>query len=829
MIFKIYYIHMKYSLIYVLSTFLAMSNINAQDPRGSSERSAPEGIISGVINEKDNGPLEFASIALYSIPDSSLVTGGISGPDGSFKLDQIRFGSYYIVANYIGYEKNIIENVNVRPDNQELNIGTINLSLASQNIDEVEIIADQAHVEYKIDRKIVNVGQDINASTGSAADVLRNTPSVSVDIEGNVSLRGSGSFTVLIDGKPSALTGSDALQQIPASAIRNIEIITNPSAKYDPDGMAGIINIVSKKNALDGISGIFNATVGTGDKYSGDFLLSYKTDKFTMSAGANYNDRTYAGEITSVRQFLGENARYVETQGDRYMYRGGYELKGEIDYFINDNNTISLSAEGGKHEFSFGGNQKLRSFDDSLSYDIYSVNDNLSAHGGNYLNLTLSYTKKFQKQGHELTGYAQYRIREGDDSDEQNEYPADSDFIIDNTDIPDRVRSFETGTNYNYRAQIDYTLPISEKGKYEAGYQLRMDDDLENYLFQNYDIDQNEWINNPDYSTQSDFFRNIQALYSTFSNSIGDYQYQFGLRAEYTDRRIKNQVTGEISKINRIDFFPTVHLSRQFRNDHQLMASYSRRINRPRGWYLEPFLSYMDAYTLRRGDPGLSPEYMNSYEIGYQKTIGKSFIAFETYYKNTENKIEMIQTPYDPENAITLMTYANVSKDNSLGAELMINYGQQKWLDLNTSFSLYRYWLEGEINDESIDANSNNWNTRLNATFNITTKTRLQLSGVYSGPSVTAQGKQEAYFYNSLAFRQDLFDRKLSVTLQLRDIFGTAVYESYSYGPGFSNYMKRKREPRVFMISLSYKINNYKPEQRGNMNRNEGMGEDQMF
>ncbi len=822
--------------ILLIFTFLiSLNNILAQPggARRSAMMNAKEGKLTGtIIDVSDNSPMEFTSVALYRSRDSSLITGSISGPDGTFTMTELPYGKFYLIANFMGYDKTYIDDILISPRQKKPDAGKIPLKPSVQQLDEVEIIADQSHVQYKIDRKVINVGQDINAATGTAADVLRNTPSVSVDIDGNVSVRGSENFTVLIDGKPTPLSGNDALQQIPASAIRNIEIITNPSAKYDPDGMAGIINIVSKKNALKGFSGIINAKVGTGDKYSGDFLINYRNDQFSAYMGGSLRDETYRGEMYYLKEFgKGDTIHYDELDGSRNRIRTGKELKAGFDYSFNESSILGFSAEAGSHKFSSGGTQKQRLYDESLSYNDYLISDNISSHGGDYYNLNLNYTKKFDNSGHELTSYVSFSSHKGEDSDSQIEYPANSDFEVDESLVPKRIRTGEVGDEFELRAQVDYTRPIGENGKLEAGYQSRIDDEVENYLFENWDPDLNEWGIIDNLSSSNDFFRNIQALYLTYGNKLGNYQYQLGLRGEYTDRRILNAESDEQLAINRFDFFPTLHLSRSFKNEHQIMASYSRRINRPRGWYLEPFLTYMNSTTLRKGDPGLEPEYMNSFEIGYQKAFGPSFIAFEGFYKNTVNKIERIQDVYDIDRRITLMTFDNISKDHSLGGELMVNYSSLKWLTLNASTSLYRYWIEGEINGNQIDTRSNNWQLRLNSTFNISSKTRLQLMGMYLGPSVTAQGKREAFFFTSAAVRHDFFDRKLSATLQIRDILGTMKHEFTSYGPGFKSYVEFTREPRVVMLSLSYKINNYRQKRgQGNMDSGMGMeGEGEMF
>ncbi len=825
---------------YIIAGILYLISIAAysqpQSYGGSRSGVAPEGTIKGqVMDGKAKRPMEFASIALYRSKDSTLVTGGISSEDGTFTLRDVPVGKYYLEANFMGYNKKLINNVMITPQKNTFDAGSISLLEATQNLDEVEVVANQARVEYKIDRKVISVGQDINAATGTAADVLQNTPSVSVDIDGNVSLRGSSSFTVLIDGKPTPLSGSDALQQIPASAIRNIEIITNPSAKFDPDGMAGIINILTKKNALQGLSGVFNAKLGTQDKYAGDFLLSYRTKKYNVYGGLTYQNNQYNGSFVYKSSLTSDSTTSNTYKfGERNMHREGKEGKLGIDYYLNDKNTLSLSGEIGDHSFSFGGIQKIRYYGDAGTMDSYTRSTSESSHGGNYFNTNLSYTHKFDDKGHELVAFANYSKQNGNDWDHQFEYATDSDFRIheSNSDTSTfGTKSTSPGDENEFRAQIDYTKPLGENGRFQAGYQARVDDEYEAFSFYRYQPESDIWTLDPLYTTGNKFFRDIQAVYTTYGNKIGNYQFQAGLRGEYTDRRIKDDRVSTANTINRFDLFPTLHLARNFENGHQVMLSYSRRINRPRGWYLEPFITYIDAHTVRKGDPNINPEYLNSYELGYQKTFGTSFISLEAYYKNTIDKIDRIIQVYDQSNLILLHTYGNVATDNSLGAELMINYAQLKWLELNLSGSLYRYSEKGKLEGLNISRESTNWDSRLNVTVNFSTKTRLQVQAFYGGPSVTIQGKEEGYMWNNVAVRHDFLDRKLSATLQIRDLLGSAKHISTSYGESFSTYMKYSHEPRVIMLSLSYKLNNFK-QRRQDMQNGEGQdmsGEGEVF
>ncbi len=701
---------MKKILIAGIICLLSISMFSQPPANTYRSDAAPLGTIKGqVMDSKTKKPMEFASVALYNSKDSSLVTGGISGPDGTFNLKNIPHGKFYLVANFMGYNKKYINNVQISSQQNSFDAGSIILNEATQNIGEVEVVADQPRVEYKIDRKVINVGQDINASTGTAADVLQNTPSVSVDIDGNVSLRGSTSFTVLIDGKPTPLSGSDALQQIPASAIRNIEIITNPSAKFDPDGMAGIINIITKKNALQGLSGVFNAKLGTNDKYSGDFLLSYRTSKFNLYGGLTYQNNHYNGSYLSNSSITShDTTNFTDKVGVRDMSREGREGKLGFDYYLNDKNTISLTGELGNHQFAFGGLQKIHYYNNPGVLNDYTLSNSNSFHGGNYYNTNLSFTHKFDDKGHELVAYANFSKHNGKDGNLQFEYPTDSDFKIVGSDTSrstSGTKSNSPGDEHNFRAQVDYTKPIGENGRFQAGYQTRIDNEYEAFDFFGYHPNNpapDQWLLDSSYTTGNKFYRDIQAGYVTYGNTLGNYQFQLGLRGEYTDRRIKDNHAAQASTINRLDIFPSLHLARNFKSGHQVMISYSRRINRPRGWYLEPFVTYVDARTVRQGDPNLMPEYLNSFELGYQKTFGKSFVSFETYYRNTVNKIDRIIQVYDTTNNIQLHTYGNVATDNSLGAELMVDYNQMKWLDLNLSGSLYRYSENGKLEGQNI-------------------------------------------------------------------------------------------------------------------------------
>ncbi|WP_430971842.1 TonB-dependent receptor domain-containing protein [Sunxiuqinia rutila] len=787
----------------------------AQPPEKSANTIELKAIVKGqIVDAQTKQSMEYANVSIFNPADSSLVSGGITDSNGEFEIRKIDFGTYYIEANFIGFNKTRINNVRIGSGNRHLDLGVIELEPSTQEIGAVNVVADRSRIEYKIDKKVINVSQDINAAGGTAVDVLENTPSVEVDIEGNVSLRGSGSFTVLIDGKPSVLEGSDALRQLPASVIENIEIITNPSAKYDPDGMAGIINVVMKKNVLSGFNGIMNAMVGTRDKYRTDLTLNYKTRKTNLFFGADFSDETFYGSGDSYREtYLQDTTKFLIADGTRDYARSGHRFKGGIDLFLTDLSTLTFSGTYGEYGRKRGGESRIHEYTDPAGLDLYSVEFDDSERTGTYWNSNINFQQKFNEDGtHKLQALFYYSNSVGDDFEFEDEYITNSDFERTGGYLA-RVRTIEEEDEDEYRIELDYTKPVGDDGRFEAGLQTRIDREFEDYSFNDWDDDANDYIDNPKYSSSQHFKRDIISGYSTFANNFGSFSYQLGLRGEYTNRSIAHEKAETPAEINRFDLFPTAHFSYKFLNDIQLMTSYSRRIDRPGGRDLDPFPNYYNRYTIRYGNPELKPEYTDSYELGLMKSYGKSFVSLEGFYRVTNNLITQVTQLGD--DGIFYINTENMNNDFSLGSEIMGNLNIQDWLIFNGSFSVYRYRLEGEVLGESIDRKSTNYTGRLNTTVKLNSNSRFQLTGYYRGPSVSAQGESSSFFFTNLSYRQDLMKKKLTATLSLRDVFGTMKFERTSRGVDFYNVYKRERESQVVTLTLSYKINNYKLERNG--------------
>jgi outer membrane cobalamin receptor len=792
-------------------------------PSGASNATLKKFAVRGLVIEAESGtPMGYANVAIFAAADSTVAGGIMTADNGSFEIKNLQPGKYYLSVNFIGFAKKTIP-LQITTAKPVTELGTIKLQSTDQKINEVEVVAEKQRVEFKIDRRVVNVSQNIIATGGTAVEVLENTPSIQTDFEGNVTLRGSANFTVLIDGKPSVVKGSDALRQLPAGSIDKIEIITNPSAKYDPDGDSGIINVVMKRHQKDTFSGLINMTAGINNKYRGDANFTYRSKKWDFMVGADFADMTNLGSRYYLQHITsGDTLTTRESHQDGTMVHKGHNIKAGVDYSINATTSVGLVATIGSMEHGDANlGQQTTTYNLGIP-DSYLYQDNSSDRSSRYWSGNMNFMHKFNNKGHELQAIFYFSGENGDETTNNINYNTDSNFKPIEQD-PYKYRSSDQPVVHDYRLKLDYALPINEKDKLEAGYQGRFQKSMENFIFEEYDYLSADWVNNPKYSSLVNFSQDIQALYATFSHTNKTFSYQAGLRTEYTNRKLISEGTHKTYTLNRFDFFPTLHLSQKFVNEFELQASYSRRLNRPEGFMLEPFPTFMDPYNIRIGNPALTPEYAGSYELTLLKHYNTSFVSLEGYYRQTMDLMTRIQTLET--DGIMYHTMANMNNDYSLGSELMINYEIKPGMRLVASGTLYNYWLKGAINGVSVDQQSTNFDGKLNLDMKLAKNTRFQLMGVYRGPTVSAQGSRKAMYWANASVKQDLFKNKLSATLQVQDIFGTMKFSGSSYGTGFNNQYTFKRESQIVQLTLSYKLNNFKTKPGGpESNNNEGGG-----
>lgn len=802
---------LKYYAFAILVVLFVYSYDAAAQPgrRGS----VTGGSVSGTVVDSVSGkPIVYATVSLIRAADSALVTGAISRDEGNFTVDKVPYGQYILKATFLGYDKHFISGIAVTPENKNVKLGTFGIYPAAIESEGVEVTADRDFVTYSIDKKVVDVSKNLAARGGTAADALKNVPSVRVDIEGNVLLRGSANFTVLIDGKPTVLAPNDVLKQIPAAAIENIEIITNPSAKYDPDGTAGILNIIMKKQSMEGVNGLANATIGTRDKYNGSLLVNYRNSGYNAFVGGDYNNQRYHPVSDFVREtYSGDTTYYASPFMDRMFNPNSYIFKAGIDYFLNETNTVSLSGNYGYYGYDryFPSDYTQWTQPETERTYFRSV-DNFIV-GGNYFSSTLNYHLKLPGEGHEFISSLISSGWYGDVDQDTRSITTDENFKS-TGEVLRQNRTFNDINRTNLRYKADYTLPFTEESKLEAGYQSDFTWKSYDYLYEDYDIPSGDWSNNPEFTNNMDYAQSVHSVYATYSNSLIGINYQLGLRGEYYYRNLQQLTIDKDYQFDQFSIFPTVHLTKHLTEAQQLQLSYSRRVRRPDDRTLNPFPDYTDDFYISMGNPELKPQFTNSFELNYRLGLDRSFISLETYYRQSDDVISRVLRLRE-DNRI-LITSDNENSEYALGGELALNLNLVQCMRLNLSSNIYKYHLEETSGGQN--ENRSRWTFDANGalTLILGPGTFIQLNGYYNGPRIITDGEQKEVFTTSLSIRQDLFNRSLSVILSGRDIFKTAKYDFTQSGLNFKSTGYFEPESPAFSLTLSFRINNYRPTRR---------------
>jgi len=789
-------------LLTLLLLFVVADQAFSQRNRGANKGSIQGQVVDSILKK----PVEYASIMLYGGTDSTQIDGTVTNDNGFFKLSGVKPGNYFMQIHFIGYQMKTIDTIEIKPKSANIRLGVIPLVQFALEMEDIEVIAKKPGLVYEIDKKVIHVSEQYTAHSGTAVDVLENVPSIRVDIEGNVRLRGSASFTVLIDNRPSVLQPSDALQQIPASMIETIEIITNPSAKYDPDGISGIININTRRGEIKGLNGIINLNAGRDEKHGGDFLFYHRNKTYNTFFGANFKKKYFLGSTRNENQTIfNEINSFTFSDGNSRRGRSSLGIRGGIELFLGSRDILSFGARYG---------QRISERDSDLSHDewteteiihiLYNSN-NRSKRSGGFYTANVDYQHKFEKKDHKLSGQLIFSHR---DTDEES--------LNERLDVGGNLsggrQTTEDGPSNRVRTRLDYSLPLGEVGKLESGYQGRFGTSEDITKLFDYNPDRGEYEIITRFNRSTEYTRNIHSLYTIYSGKLEKFGYQAGIRGEYTDRVVELHNNDDNFGINRWDYFPTTHVSYQFLGQKQIMASYTRRIERPRGWHLEPFETWTNANNVRKGNPDLKPEYIDSYELGYQIPFGKNLFANEVYYRVNHNKVERVRSVYDKN--ITLRSFENVGTDYAFGSEFMLNFDMRKWWDITFMANLYNYRVEGILSGVPFSQESFNWRLQLNNDMNWGKSTRVQINGTYNSPTVLSQGRSEGFFIVNFAIKQELIDETLTAILQVNDLFETSKSESTSSGLDFYSYHYSTRRAPVIMFNLSYNLNNSKPDRR---------------
>lgn len=791
-----------------LSIIIALLTINvfAQKPNGNRV----EGEIFGTVIDSVSGdPMAYVTVMALSGPEDKIVAGSITEDNGSFSIAGLAAGTYKLKVSFVGYKVHFIENIEINESQMTKQFKS--LTLAPLVMDVVEVVGGVPDISYEIDKKVVNVEDQINAEGQSALEVLQNVPSINVDPDGTVSLRGSSSFTLLIDGVPTLLDASDALATLPASSIQDIEIITNPSARYQAEGTSGIINIITKKSKLQGVSLLVNGNAGSFGNYGGDIALNIKKNKFTFDINANYNQRSRPNDNVTDRITTYDSlVNRLHSEGERNWAMSSWGAGGGIQWAPNNSHVVVLNSDFRSNLMKPYSDYNYWSYDDdSLVSQFYNEQHN-------YIDMFSSNTSLFYKHNikrnkeHSISFTAIANFRDVVQSDTTLSYLSDGSIRSGNLYT-------ETGPSNFTRFNVDYQLPLKKGHKFEAGLQSQfgMSGDVgKNYV---YNTGTGEFDFNELFSSDVEYVRDVHAAYSLLGGKVKSLGYQVGLRAEYTYRTISSTAATDFATINRMDFFPSAHFSYNLANKSQLLLSYSRRIERPRSYYFEPFITWEDPFNVRTGNPNLTPEYINAFEFSFiQPLAQKGFFSAEVYYRKSNGIINRISTVYD--DGILISQPFNIGTSQSYGLEGAVSYNFAKWWKINAGFNSYFFNLTGALNDVDYSAESFNYNGRITNTFKLKGGFIVQLVSSYRSGSVTAQGESLDSFTQDISVKRSFLDKKLSVTLQGRNILGTDRRGNIRYTDNvYINSISKPLAP-MLMLSVSLKLNNYEKVYKANEN-----------
>ncbi|MEE0938089.1 MAG: TonB-dependent receptor [Bacteroidales bacterium] len=817
------------TLFFVSVLLIAFGNVkevNAQSAKGSVK-----GIV---IDAQSEEKLQYVNVAVLQTKDSSMVNGVITDQNGNFSIKNLRYGKYIVKFSFIGY-RDVFKNVEIKSTN--LDLGTIELRTASEILEGVEIVAERQMMEYKLDKRVINVDKNIVSVGGSASDVLENVPSVSVDEEGEVSLRGNSNVKILIDGKPSELLGNDlasVLAQIPASSIENIEVITNPSAKYDPEGMSGIINIKLKEKGNAGLNGNVNVSAGSSlEKFmprtNGSASVSYSTKKFGFSASIDgrYNERGRRQD--NMKILYGDTpeslAAWMRSKRDGSEKGWSEGVKLGFDWYISPKQTLTLGYNGRGHK-SPSDNNVVHNMNiiDSMSMrsldQITNGNDN-----GQFHTFSLNYQKKFNKPDQELMIDANWNLgRFNRESTQKIDYFND---IFDNNFEFDK-KDVTASRNNRAVVNVNYSHPFTENLRMETGYNLH-------YSKRNsaYDYFWNgETLRDDSISYQFESQEFIHALYATFGYTYGKWSGQLGLRGEIVKSNAVKRMMYDDDVAFEKDYispFPTLHLSYQITQTQSAQFSYSRRINRPNMWTMMPNVDLSNPEHIRFGNPDIDPEYTNAIELGYSNIFPKTTLFTSVYYRQTSNRISWFNFLWTEENARrygfdwvldvagdevdkgkVAMTSLNIANSFNYGIELIIDQQITKWWKVNLNANFFGSYTDATlINDNEI--NSFNWDAKLNSTMNLPQSWVIQFSAQYFAPRTTIQGNQAYFFYSDIAVKKSL-NKRATISLRISDLMRTARRKGKTIADDYTSFNFGRPYRNSIMLNFSYRFGDSMPK-----------------
>ncbi|QLE02168.1 TonB-dependent receptor [Galbibacter sp. BG1] len=788
--------------------------------------------IKGKVIDATNGePLEYATVAIYDAGNNTLITGVVTGVSGEFSIENIKKGTYFLETSFIGYETKKGKPFQLTNNNQKKEVGNLSINPSQLFLDEVVLSGKKSTVINKVDRQVYEADAFKNSQGGSGTDVIKNLPSVSVNALGEISVRGSDGFVVLLNGKPIQSNATLILGQLPANAIERVELITAPSAKYDPEGKAGILNIITKKDAADGTFTQINVRAGFPSiedynnsepvqRYGADITHNIRTGNWNISMGASYQRNDIAGRREGdVFTIVNDTLTRFPSDGERSFDEVNYSGRFTIDFTLDTLNTYSLGLYAGKrskdrtadilyydnHAFSPPESQ-------DRIYTFQYFNENLRIRKGDFVLGSFDYAHTFQNNSNISTSFLyEYTLLGGPTTNLNLGYPDTSVVLQD---------EYNTNDNplHGIRFQVDYQWKPLAIGQLETGYQFRNLDHTGDFVYERRNQETGEYELVPEFSSEVDLTRQIHSGYLQLSKSLKKWEYSAGVRLEAMDRNLdlkdKIGVVDTTYRYNYVKLFPSAAVQYSVNDDLKLKAAYSKRVERTTSFKMNPFPEREHSETLEQGDPTLKPEFIDLAELGMTKSFeGNNSLYVTAYYRNVDNLINRVNTVYN--DTILNRIYSNVGNGKSLGFEVGSEVEVvEKWSNF-IGLNVYNYEIDGSYNGNKIDESSWQYSINLNSTYDFSDTASLQFTFNYLSERKTAQGEDSRFYSPNLTFQKSFFDNQLTASLQWMNmdmgLLDTNEQRITTQQPGsFYTTTNYVYEVDMVILNLSYTFNKNK-------------------
>ena len=782
--------------ISILIALMACVGVYAQTPA----------VKGRVVDFATGKAVEFADVVITDNDNNTVVSTTVK--NGEFAIDRVREGEFVLSVLLVGYQPYVTKPMAFGKG--QVDLGTISLAMIETGLEEVVVTGEKSKIVYKLDRQSISGSASLAAAGGTAVDILNATPSVRVDAEGGVSFRGSTGFLVYVDGKQSPLEGTQALEQIAADNIENIEIITTPSARYRTDGDVGIINIITKRHEDEGVSGTVHLSMSTIGAWNADALVSHKKNNHRLYVGwASSNVKTKSEFEQSKTTIVDDFTTTSQSVGERFRNSGSY--LGRIGWELDKSgHQLLIELQGGVTRNERGGDM---AYDEHRAQGSNVINDNVYDSHDRYalekhiMQISTDYVWTLNKRGDKLSlagrlRYDPYAL----------EY-TESNMFGTSGERYEGTRGYEREHHWDFDGSLNYELNYRPEGKFEVGYQYTSYSEHGGYniKYWNRQMQDFEWQDD----LRAPFFyrRQIHSAYMMLTENFGPLAFDAGLRADHNIDELEIAVKGANRYIKRTELFPSVHLQYAALGDNVFSLGYSYRINRAGIHQLEPYITYEDYYTKKIGNPDIKPEYIHSAEVGYRKTIAEeNTIAITGFYRHRRGVREYVRVAYEP--GVTLDSLVNAGVDRTMGVELSSRVKATRWWNMTINGSLFDYKFDASYKG-STSATNVSYSASMINNFTLGRTSRLQFDANVVGPTVLTQGREEAYYYFDLAFRQQLFKNKISASIVMHDVFHTAKYNNYRMTPTLkSTTYVRPKYPNI-VLSISYAFNAKHKEHTG--------------